>query len=131
MVGDKLTCDEPQHQEAERIHQERGQSQFQLHGRLQRARDVHRARPTHGRALAQLTSLENTEESFAVDDENEQSNLDSTAPASVPLSVCPKIHARFTCSRTHNEQVVIAPCGIILGRDTMFGAEGIASVAVH
>ena len=131
MVGDKLTCDEPQHQEAERIHQEHGQSQFQLHRHLQWTRDVHRACPTHGCALAQLTSLENTKESFAIDDEDKQRNLDSTAPASVPLSVHPKIHARFTHSHTHNEQVVIAPYGIILGRDMMFGAKDIASIAVH
>jgi hypothetical protein len=42
---DKLTCDDPYHQEAERIHREQGQSQFQLHGRLQRACDAHR--PVH------------------------------------------------------------------------------------
>lgn len=38
--------------------------------------------------------------------------------------------AKFTRSRTHNEQLTVASCGMILGRDTMFGAEGVVSVAV-
>ena len=30
----------------------------------------------------------------------------------------------------HNKQLTVAPCGMILRQDTMFGVEGIASVAV-
>ena len=41
-----------------------------------------------------------------------------------------KLHAKFTCVQTHNEQLVVTSCGIILGCDIMFGAEGVASVAV-
>ncbi|KAF8315244.1 hypothetical protein DL93DRAFT_2148981 [Clavulina sp. PMI_390] len=33
--------------------------------------------------------------------------------------------ARFGRRRTHNEQLVVSPCGIIIARATMFGAEGI------
>jgi hypothetical protein len=32
--------------------------------------------------------------------------------------------------RTHNEQLVVACCGVILGRGTMFGAEAISGVKV-
>ena len=97
---------------------------------------------SHGRALAQLTSLENEEETFVIDSDSDDSDedksreglddmiqpKDESATKSQPQHK--KIHAKFTCSQTHNKQVVIAPCGIILGWDTMFGAEGIASVTV-
>jgi hypothetical protein len=38
--------------------------------------------------------------------------------------------ARFGRRRTHNEQLVVRPCGIILSRATFYGSEGIAAVAV-
>ena len=95
-----------------------------------------------GRALAQLTSLENEEETFAIDGDLDDSDEDKSgegpddmiqpkdelATKSQPQHK--KICAKFTCSQTYNEQVVVAPCGIILGRDMMFGTEGIASVVV-
>ncbi|RPD69138.1 hypothetical protein L226DRAFT_548234 [Lentinus tigrinus ALCF2SS1-7] len=42
-----------------------------------------------------------------------------------------KPHARFGRWRTHNEQLVVVTCGIILGRATMFGSEGIDGVRKH
>ncbi len=41
-----------------------------------------------------------------------------------------KPRARFGRRRTHNEQLVVATCGVILGRATMFGSEGIDGVMV-
>ena len=41
-----------------------------------------------------------------------------------------KPRARFGRRRTHNEQLVVATCGVILGRATMFGSEGIDGVRV-
>lgn len=38
--------------------------------------------------------------------------------------------ARFGRRRTHNEQVVVACCGVITGRATMFGAESVSGVVV-
>lgn len=38
--------------------------------------------------------------------------------------------ARFDRRKTHNEQLVVACCGIILARGTMFGAESISGVKV-
>ncbi|KZP00080.1 hypothetical protein CALVIDRAFT_476434, partial [Calocera viscosa TUFC12733] len=40
-----------------------------------------------------------------------------------------KIKARFARRRTHNEQLVVRPCGIILARGTFYGAEALGSVA--
>jgi hypothetical protein len=65
-------------------------------------------------------------------DESEEGLVDVIQDASATVSQPQhkKIRAKFTHSRLHNEQLVVAPCGVILGRDTMFGAEGIASVTV-
>ena len=41
-----------------------------------------------------------------------------------------KLHAVFGCRRTHNEQLCVATCGIILGRATFFGSEGPYGVVV-
>jgi len=41
-----------------------------------------------------------------------------------------RISARFGRKRIHNEQILVAPCGMILARDTFFGAEAIATCAV-
>ncbi|KAF8585112.1 hypothetical protein K439DRAFT_1616199 [Ramaria rubella] len=39
-----------------------------------------------------------------------------------------KLHAQFRQWRTHNEQLIIRPCGVIVSRTTFFGSEAISSV---
>jgi len=41
-----------------------------------------------------------------------------------------KIRAQFGRKRTHNEQIIVAPCGMIMARETFYGAEGVATVVV-
>ena len=41
-----------------------------------------------------------------------------------------KVFARFGRRRTHNEELCVASCGVILGRATFYGAEGPNSVRV-
>ena len=133
-----LTCDDPEHQEIERVHHERGQSHFQLRDRLQRARNLHQGNHSlHGRSLARLTGLNNDNEVFFVDDDGEvvrdMGTVDpdhSNTPNLGTQRQQKKVKAKFTRSWTHNEQLAVVPCGIILGRDTLFGAEAISSVAV-
>jgi hypothetical protein len=48
----------------------------------------------------------------------------------IPLPKPKKIRAQFGRKRSHNEQIIVCPCGIILARETFFGAEGVASVVV-
>ena len=43
---------------------------------------------------------------------------------------CKKICAQFGCKWTHNEQIIVAPCGMIIAWETFYGAEGVASVVV-
>ena len=48
----------------------------------------------------------------------------------LPVPAHKKLQAKLTCLQTHNKQLAITLCGMILGWDTMFGAEGVVSVAV-
>lgn len=47
-----------------------------------------------------------------------------------PESGNQRIRARFGRRRTHNEQLCVATCGVIFGRVTMFGSEGVNAVRV-
>ena len=136
VIEGTLTCGNPEHQEIEHVHRERGQSRFQLRDRLQRARNIHQgSHSSHRRALAQRTTLDNDDHVFFVDDHGQVRDSDAVDP-DIPntQNSTPqrnkKVRAKFTRSWTHNKQLAVAPCGIILGRDTMFGAEAISSVAV-
>ena len=42
-----------------------------------------------------------------------------------------KVRAQFGRRRTHNEQIIVAPCGVIIARATFYGAEAVSSVAVR
>ncbi|KAG2074202.1 hypothetical protein BDR04DRAFT_1151294 [Suillus decipiens] len=39
-----------------------------------------------------------------------------------------KLHAKFGHNHTHNEQLIITPCGIILAYEMFYGAEGVTSI---
>jgi hypothetical protein len=41
-----------------------------------------------------------------------------------------KLRAQFGRRHTHNEQLIVALCGMILARETFYGAEGVGSVVV-
>ncbi|KAF8236744.1 hypothetical protein L208DRAFT_1250906, partial [Tricholoma matsutake] len=38
------------------------------------------------------------------------------------------IRAQLGRRRTHNEQIIVAPCGMIIAQETFYGAEGVGSV---
>ncbi|KAG9310711.1 hypothetical protein JVU11DRAFT_9309 [Chiua virens] len=123
IVDGLLTCDDPEHQKIEQLHWDKGQSHFQLHNRLQRACTAHSTAPaSNPRFLSHLTTVDNDDKQFIVHpsghiitDSAQEVSKDTSATTSR------KVGAKFTRSRTHNEQLVVAPCGMILGWDTMFG----------
>jgi len=41
------------------------------------------------------------------------------------------VKACFGCKRTHNEQLCIGSCGVILGRATFYGSEALNGVRIH
>ena len=51
-------------------------------------------------------------------------------PPVVPTGPKKKIRAKFGRSRTHNEQILVAPCGMIIARETFYHAESITAVVV-
>lgn len=77
------------------------------------------------------------------DDEAEELDLGFRKNASggldiVPAALCDgksdtgnrKLRARFGRRRTHNEELCVASCGIVLGRATFFGSEALNGVRV-
>jgi hypothetical protein len=56
-------------------------------------------------------------------------NTDSACP-SKPEAGNRKIRALFGRRRTHNEQIMVRPCGIIVARQTFFGSETIPQTVV-
>ena len=117
-----LTCDHEEHQKVEKIHRERGQARFQLQERLQRARVAHPkdSLPSTDTPISDLVD---------VDDEDEEFEVGNQAVPG-PSSTTKRIRAQFGHRRTHNEQIIVAPCGMIIARETFYGAEGCGSVIV-
>jgi len=109
-----MTCNIPEHAELEKMHKWRGTAFFQLQRNLQCASV---ANPVDSEA-AVLTAEE-------VEEMEVHGGLDA------PSSLCPdkpdtgihKIRAVFGRRRTHNEQIMVHPCGIIVARRTFFGSE--------
>jgi hypothetical protein len=107
----RLTCDIETHAALEKQHKQRGSAFFQLRGKLQRA---HVAHPVDSDA-AQPTAEEVEEMEF-------DGNADSACPSKLEAGNR-KIRALFGRRRTHNEQIMVRPCGIIVARQTFFGSE--------
>jgi len=42
-----------------------------------------------------------------------------------------KLRAYFGRRRTHNEQIIMRPCGVIVSRATFYGSEAISAVNVR
>ena len=56
--------------------------------------------------------------------------LETAETAQIPGNKSKKICAQFGHTCTHTEQILIAPCGIIIARETFYFAEAIPSVVV-
>jgi hypothetical protein len=106
-----MTCEEPDHAALERRHKQRGTAFFQLRGKLQR---VGVALPVDSDA-AQPTAEE-------VEETEIQEDGGASCPTK-PETGNRKIRALFGRRRTHNEQIMVRPCGVIVARQTFFGSE--------
>lgn len=143
----KQTCSDPIHQAVEATHRERSRAAFQLKNRIQRAKIAHLndLNPVDSTNLVALTEGEvDEEEEFDLQDEEEFEERNGTIfprePESEPSGPIPssseppapqhKIRAQFGRQRTHNEQLIVAPCGVIIARETFYNAEAIPSVVV-
>ena len=130
VVGFK-TCKDPLHRTIEETHHIHGQARFQLKERLRRA---HVAHPVDG-SMQQEVDLS----ALAADDSDDifevgTNNIVLASPGSALDESQPQVtqhlRAQFGRKQTHNEQVLVAPCGVILGRATFFNAEAISTCVV-
>ncbi|RPD55286.1 hypothetical protein L226DRAFT_468844 [Lentinus tigrinus ALCF2SS1-7] len=101
------TCEEPSHRTIE--DPANRSSLFVLRRRLERLKAF---------------TVEQADDGMGATDELVEVDEDGECPSkSDEGNVKPR--ARIGRRRTHNEQIVVATCGVVLGRATMFGSEGI------
>jgi hypothetical protein len=97
-----------------------------LQERLRRAQLTHpkEAFGVEGATAFELVEDPSTEENYEMNSEGR--------PIPTPSEVVGRrgLKAQFGRRRTHNEQLFVAPCGIILARETFYNAEAIGSVIV-
>lgn len=107
------TCDEGEHRALEKAYFKRGKALFQLRTRLKKAGV---AVPVDSVPLEDVLESED-DEALECDGKPEGGNR--------------RLRAYFGKRRTHNEQLIMRPCGVILSRATFFGSEAISAVHVR
>ncbi|KAG2120003.1 hypothetical protein BD769DRAFT_1672044 [Suillus cothurnatus] len=130
VVSGRRTCLTPAHQHVEKTYQLRGQSRFQLQERLARSRVAHPNDAVSQDVEILTLHPPEAEEEYEL---NETGTLalpvvDSSGDPTPEQPTRRRLKAMFGRRRTHNEQLMVAPCGMIIARQTFFGAEGVASV---
>ncbi|KDQ56789.1 hypothetical protein JAAARDRAFT_59037 [Jaapia argillacea MUCL 33604] len=109
------TCTAAEHRALELQHNKQNHAMFQLQQRLKRLK------------IAQTEDLLRTEDggSIAADELASQSTDGINDQCSgKPDDGNRKFHAEFGRRRTHNEELCVATCGVILGWATFYGSEG-------
>ena len=131
------------------MHDIQGQSRFQLKERLKRAQFAHPSDPLpliESQVPVNLTATTNpNDESESVDepdldpvDQNGEVHFELTAdgytvPATTDVLASTgnrKLRVQFGRKRTHNEQLFVAPCGVIVARETFYHSEAPSAVVV-
>ena len=113
------TCTEPGHRALETRGVEQHTAMFQLRRRLE-----------HIRALQTDDSLSSGDTETSLPDLNTAELVDMEEDEGKNEEGNIRPRARFGRRRTHNEQLCVATCGIILGRATFYGSEGPNGVRV-
>ncbi|KAF7304404.1 hypothetical protein HMN09_00842500 [Mycena chlorophos] len=98
-----LTCSDPGHRHLETVHKKRDKAMFQL----------------RTRRTAEITA-----EEF-----EEMEILSGDCPATKDPNGNRKIRALFGRRKSHNEQIIVRPCGMIIARATFFGSETVTQTA--
>ena len=117
------TCADVSHRAAELRYQERGKAMFQLKKQLER---LHLSQTHDSLAMPELD--ENLQEGVGSDDEEAVSNELCDGKLETGNRT---VKARFGRRRTHNEELCVSSCGVILGRATFYGSEAPNGVRVR
>ena len=112
------TCDFPEHRVLENSYFRQGNAMFQLKARLSAA----------GVTIPGDSAARSTEEDSEVIIESVPT---STGCGRKSESGNCKLRACFGHRWTHNEQLIMRPCGIILSHGTFYGSEVVSAVNVH
>ena len=141
----KKTCSLPLHQQMEKKHHERSTGSFLYKERLQHAKISQPVDSFSGARRVPEQDIQEDFESFVVNDQDEVAIHTQKNPGTVgtlddvqPQDPCPSksavgnktLKAQFGRRRTHNEQTLVRPCGVIFARATMFGAEAVSNFLV-
>jgi hypothetical protein len=116
------TCALSNHRLLETEYRRKDKAFFQLIPNLQRPRV---SNPNDALGTAERADFDITEEIQLAED-----NPDPACPSKDPEGNR-KLRALFGRRRSHNEQIVVAPCGMILIRKTFMGSETVPQVVVH
>jgi hypothetical protein len=114
------TCSEPAHRALELAYFSKGKSLLQLKARLNKAHNHSSASPST--PLDSLEELEDSDEAMIEGTFAECEGKSETGNR--------KLKAYFGRRRTHNEQLIVRTCGVILSRATMYGSEAVSGVNV-
>jgi hypothetical protein len=129
----------------ERLNKARGKAVFTLKDCLQHAQASYPASAIPISDEHEAQDVEEYEEWFEVDGEgvhlfnapissigvvDHVNNTEAPCPSKKSETGNTKIKAQFGWRRTHNEQTLVHPCGIIYARATMFGAKAVLNFLV-
>jgi CxC6 like cysteine cluster associated with KDZ transposases len=139
------TCANPAHRQMEHLNKARGQAAFILKQRLLHHKVSHPNDAMGTELPERVTDLEENVEWFEINDDNAVNAFHAPNQGSVGVAdsfgdeeiLCEsrksesgnrKVKAQFGRRRTHNEQTLVRPCGVIIARATFFGAEAVSNV---
>ncbi|PIL28517.1 hypothetical protein GSI_08555 [Ganoderma sinense ZZ0214-1] len=112
----KRTCSEPDHRSVEEDRQRQGHALFELRRRLE-AR--HMASSIRGLTAEDARMLDDD------DTDMDEPPTSSNVAGKEPKSRQAKVKTTLTRRWTHNEQLLVRPCGVIVSRCTFFEAESL------
>src|ERR1700761_3893478 len=119
------TCADTEHRSLEQYHKLQGKAMFQLKRRLERLK----VSQPHNSLPEDDTEAQGLEGTGADEDEDIMIDKDGVCPDK-PDSGNRNVRACFGRRRTHNEELCVTSCGVILGRATFYGSEAPNGVRV-
>lgn len=115
-----MTCENPAHRQLEDRFFRHDKALFKLRAKLKK------------KGLAVPSDSARLDGSTAEDDASEEREglHEEEECSGKPESGNAKLRSTFSRRRTHNEQLIMRPCSIILSRATFFGSESVSAVKV-
>ena len=117
----KRTCSDPTHRGVEEERRKKGRTLFELKRRL----EAH-----HMASSIRALSSEDADTSEFEESDIDEPAITSNVAGKEAKARQPKIKTTLTRRWTHNEQLLVRPCGVIVSRCTFFEAESLPNERV-